>query len=63
LNTVTVNLLLAYRSPFGHSFFLALNQFRDDDLDTDASYGSFNRTPIRLRDQQIVAKVSYLLNL
>lgn len=63
LNTVTMNLLLAYRSPFGHSFFLAFNQFRDDDLDTDGSFGVYERTPLRLRDQQIVAKVSYLLNL
>ncbi len=63
LNTVTMNLLVAYRSPFGHSFFLAFNQFRDDDLDTDGSFGIFERTPLRLRDQQIVAKVSYLLNL
>ncbi len=63
LNTVTMNLLLAYRSPFGHSFFLAFNQFRDDDLDTDGTFGVYERTPLRLRDQQIVAKVSYLLNL
>lgn len=63
LNTVTMNLLLAYRSPFGHSFFLAFNQFRDDDLDTDLSFDPFERTPLRLRDQQIVAKVSYLFNL
>ncbi len=62
-NTVTMNLLLAYRSPFGHSFFLAFNQFRDDDLDTDGSFGVYERTPLRLRDQQIVAKVSYLFNL
>ena len=63
LNTVTMNLLLAYRSPFGHSFFLAFNQFRDDDLDTDGTFGVYERTPLRLRDQQVVAKVSYLLNL
>lgn len=63
LNTVTMNLLLAYRSPFGHSFFLAFNQFRDDDLDTDLTFDPFERTPLRLRDQQIVAKVSYLFNL
>ena len=63
MNTVTMNLLLAYRSPFGHSFFLAFNQFRDDDLDTDGTFGVYERTPLRLRDQQIVAKVSYLLNL
>ena len=63
LNTVTMNLLLAYRSPFGHSFFLAFNQFRDDDLDTDGTFGVYERTPLRLRDQQLVAKVSYLLNL
>ncbi len=63
LNTVTMNLLLAYRSPFGHSFFLAFNQFRDDELDTDISFDPFERTPLRLRDQQIVAKVSYLFNL
>ncbi len=62
-NTVTMNLLLAYRSPFGHSFFLAFNQFRDDDLDTDLTFDPFERTPLRLRDQQIVAKVSYLFNL
>ena len=63
LNTVTMNILLAYRSPFGHSFFLAFNQFRDDDLDTGGDFGVYERTPLRLRDQQIVAKVSYLLNL
>lgn len=63
LNTVTMNLLIAYRSPFGHSFLLAFNQFRDDDIDTDDAFNSFERTPLRLRDQQIVAKVSYLLNL
>ncbi len=63
LNTITMNLLLAYRSPFGHSFFLAFNQFRDDDIDTDSTFGVFERTPLRLRDQQIVAKVSYLFNL
>ena len=63
LNTITMNFLVAYRSPFGHSFFLAFNQFRDDNLDTDNSFGPFNRTPLRLRDQQLVAKVSYLLNL
>lgn len=63
LNTVTMNFLIAYRSPFGHSFFLAFNQFRDDDLDTDPSVSAFTRTPMRMRDQQVVAKVSYLLNL
>jgi len=63
LNTVTMNLLVAYRSPFGHSFFLAFNQFRDDDLDVVADFDPFERTPLRMRDQQIVAKVSYLLNL
>jgi len=63
LNTVTMNFLMAYRSPYGHSFFLAFNQFHDDSLDTDASFGAFNRTPIRLRDRQFVAKFSYLLNM
>ena len=63
LNTVTMNLLVSYRSPFGHSFLLAYNQFRDDDIDTDDTFSPFARTPLRLRDQQIVAKVSYLFNL
>ena len=63
LNTVTMNFLLAYRSPFGHSFFLAFNQFHNDSLDTDPTFGPYDRTPLRLRDQQLVAKFSYLLNL
>lgn len=63
LNTVTMNILLAYRSPYGHTFFLAFNQFHDDSLDTDGSFDPFSRTPLRLRDQQFVAKISYLLSL
>ena len=63
LNTVTMNFLVAYRSPFGHSFFLAFNQFHNDSLDTDPTFGPYDRTPLRLRDQQLVAKFSYLLNL
>ena len=63
LNTITMNFLLAYRAPFGHSFFLAFNQFRDDSLDTDASFGPYSRTPLRLRDQTLTAKFSYLFNL
>lgn len=63
LNTVTMNFLIAYRSPFGHSFFFAVNQFYDDALDTVDSFDPFNRTPLRLRDQTVVAKIAYLFNL
>jgi hypothetical protein len=63
LNTITMNALLAYRSPYGHSFFLALNQFYDDTLDTVSGFNPFDRIPRRLRDQTIVGKMSYLFNL
>ncbi|MBT5874386.1 MAG: carbohydrate binding family 9 domain-containing protein [Candidatus Latescibacteria bacterium] len=62
-NTITMNFLLAYRSPFGHAFFLAFNQFLDDDIDTDSSFGAYSRTPLKLRDQTVTAKVTYLFNL
>ncbi|MBM3265644.1 MAG: carbohydrate binding family 9 domain-containing protein [candidate division Zixibacteria bacterium] len=63
LNTITTNFLVAYRSPHGHSFFIAYNQFNDDALDTQTGFSVFQRTPLRLRDQTIVAKVAYLFNL
>lgn len=62
LNTVTSNFLISYRSPYGHSFFLAFNQFSDDAVST-MNFGPYDRAPLRLRGQTIVAKVAYLLNL
>ncbi|MBI4551118.1 MAG: hypothetical protein HY710_02535, partial [Candidatus Latescibacteria bacterium] len=62
LNTVTSNFLISYRSPYGHSFFLAFNQFSDDAVST-MNLGPYDRAPLRLRGQTIVAKVAYLLNL
>ncbi|MBM3264052.1 MAG: hypothetical protein FJY97_11595, partial [candidate division Zixibacteria bacterium] len=63
LNTVTTNFLLSYRSPYGHSFFLAFNQFHDDALDAVNSFDVFARKPLRMREQTLVAKMSYLFNL
>lgn len=63
LNTVTTNFLISYRSPYGHSFFIAYNQFNDDALDTKSGFNVFQRTPLRLRDQTLVAKISYLFTL
>ncbi|MBI4552976.1 MAG: hypothetical protein HY710_11995, partial [Candidatus Latescibacteria bacterium] len=63
LNTVTSNFLIAYRSPFGHSFFIAFNQLSDDALSTTTTFGPYDRTPLRLRDRTIVAKMAYLFNM
>ena len=63
MNTITTNFLVSYRSPYGHSFFIAYNQFNDDALDTQTGFNVFQRTPLRMRDQTLVAKISYLFTL
>lgn len=51
------NFLFAYTMPQGHTFFLAYNQFSDDDFDP------LGQRRLRPASQAIVAKFSYLFNL
>lgn len=62
LNTIIANVLLAYRMDSGHTFFLAFNQFSDDNPD-DPGYDPFNPFSLTSASQTVVAKFSYLLNL
>ena len=55
VRTLVSNLLFAYRTQQGHTFFIAYNQFSDDEFDLQG------QRSLRLANQALVMKFAYLI--